>query len=309
VDQESGVRRARIVSGTPSWDGQNLAVCQKQIEEWGPSAFLKEAQHDVLGKREGLALSVTDEHRVPMDHEAVLRLIRLGKVFGGIDFGAWRFAFSLWAVDEFGVPHRVDEYFSQRETLTQRAGHIHALCAGYGIKRLTIWGDAANPTDIMELNTAWARSGSALRVVAVEMENKIRVTSVERLNRLLAANAIRFRQLDPANHRWMLGMSAATAGVEQLGSRLEWEMQHWSYPIPQEGKAQAQDPDDHTADGADMIAGMRYAIMSWWKAPNLPSALIDPHDPRIMAEQGNPTLGTIRKLQRRDDLKRRARLI
>ena len=41
----------------------------------------------------------------------------------------------------------------------------------------------------------------------------------------------------------------------------------------------------------------------------VPVVLVDPHDPRIMAEQGNPTLGTIRKLQKRDDLKRRARLI
>jgi hypothetical protein len=54
---------------------------------------------------------------------------------------------------------------------------------------------------------------------------------------------------------------------------------------------------------------MRYAIMSWWKAPNLPQALVDPHDPRIMAEQGNPTLGQLRKLQKRKDLLKRARII
>lgn len=309
VDHESGVRRHTIVGGLPSWAGQDLAVCQKNIDEWGLAAFQKEAQHDVQGKREGVALAFNDSHRHPVTDEEVRRMIGLGKVFGGIDFGAWRFAFTLWAVDEFGVPVRIDEYFSQRQNLTERAGALHQLCAGYGIRRLVIWGDAANPTDIAELNSAWSRSGSALRVVAVEMENKIRATSVERLNRLLGTHAIRFRHLPEAAHLWRLSWNAASAGIEMQGSRLEWEMQHWSYPIPQEGKTQAQDPDDHTADGADMIASMRYAIMSWWKAPNLPKALTDPHDPRIMAEQGNPTLGLVRKLQRRDDLKQRARLI
>jgi hypothetical protein len=37
---------------------------------------------------------------------------------------------------------------------------------------------------------------------------------------------------------------------------------HWGYPVPKEGEAQEQDPDDNTADGADLIAADRYAIMS-----------------------------------------------
>src|SRR5690606_6512649 len=37
-------------------------------------------------------------------------------------------------------------------------------------------------------------------------------------------------------------------------------------PIPRPGEVQAQDPDDATADGADMIAAERYAVMSFWRA-------------------------------------------
>lgn len=37
----------RIVDGTPTWDGQNLATCQSQINKWGLTAFLQEAQHEV----------------------------------------------------------------------------------------------------------------------------------------------------------------------------------------------------------------------------------------------------------------------
>lgn len=306
-DLEAGTRRAVIIAGEATWDGQNITICQKNIDDWGLSAFLKEAQHEVTGRAEGVALAYDERlhpegHAVEMTDDEVRALVRLGKVFGGIDFGAWRFAFTLWAVDQHNVPYRIAEAFSQRENLAKRATDIHDLCLSLGIKKLTIWGDAANPQDIMEMNAAWAKMGSGIRVAAVASENKIRATSVERLNRLLVAHAIRFRTL---GGRWQLGWNAGSAGIEVDGSRLEWEMQHWAYPIPKEGIAQAQDPDDNTADGADMIASMRYAIMSWWKAPSLPAALVDPMDPKVMEAQGNPTLGTLRKLMRRDDLRQR----
>lgn len=37
----------RITGGTPTWEGQNLEVCEAQINEWGPDAFLKESQQIV----------------------------------------------------------------------------------------------------------------------------------------------------------------------------------------------------------------------------------------------------------------------
>lgn len=39
----------RITGGTPTWAGQSLAVCERQINEWGLRAFLREAQHEVRG--------------------------------------------------------------------------------------------------------------------------------------------------------------------------------------------------------------------------------------------------------------------
>jgi hypothetical protein len=136
---------------------------------------------------------------------------------------------------------------------------------------LKIWGDAANPTDIMELNAAFRRIESPYRVIAVEMENKLRTASVERLNDLLGRNAIRFRRGIMAGKTWMLGRNASSNGTPVEGSRLIWEVQNWCYPDPKEGQSQKQDPDDHTADGADAIASMRYAVMSWWKKPAMPA--------------------------------------
>lgn len=44
----------RIVDGEPTWDGQSLETCQNQIAEWGPTAFLSEAQHDVFARSGGM---------------------------------------------------------------------------------------------------------------------------------------------------------------------------------------------------------------------------------------------------------------
>jgi len=37
----------KIVGGEATWQGQNLEVCQNQINEWGLTSFLQEAQHEV----------------------------------------------------------------------------------------------------------------------------------------------------------------------------------------------------------------------------------------------------------------------
>jgi len=37
----------RITGGTPTWEGQNLETCEAQLNEWGESAFLREAQHEI----------------------------------------------------------------------------------------------------------------------------------------------------------------------------------------------------------------------------------------------------------------------
>jgi hypothetical protein len=39
--------RYYIVSGSPTWEGQSIEICQSQINEWGLTAFLQESQHEV----------------------------------------------------------------------------------------------------------------------------------------------------------------------------------------------------------------------------------------------------------------------
>lgn len=272
---ESKTTEYAITEGAPTWAGQSLEVCQRNMNRWGLTSFLREAQHQVKERREGLALNFDEaEHFVDLTRVELLDLIALDSCFGGLDFGSWRFGFTAWAANEHGVAHRWGEVFSQREELKVRAHRIHALCESVGIvkgakllRHFPMWGDAANPTDITELNAAWRAMGSPLRCVAIAQNLKARRTAVDRINEKLGENALKLVRTVGATDRWLLGYNAGSAGTPMTGSRLVWEIGNWSYPVPAEGKVDVkQDPDDHTADGADMIASARYALMSWWRA-------------------------------------------
>jgi hypothetical protein len=284
-DATTGTKLPRIVSGTPTWEGQSLEVCERQMRTWGPESFMREAQHEVKDRAEGLALNFhPNEHVVDATPSQLLELCRTGRLFSGMDFGAWRFAWELFAADEHGVARHVAEVFSQREEAKQRARRIHERCVELGIIRkgkllrpLKIWGDAANPQDIAEMNAAWRdgwrdeRTGklvqSPLRVVAVGMGEKTRRASVTRINDKLAEGALKFIRSVGVGATWLEGWNAGSRGVMRRGCRLRWELEKWAYPVPQPGKQDLkQDPDDHTADGADGIAAMRYALMSFWRA-------------------------------------------
>ena len=163
------------------------------------------------------------------------------------------------------------EYFSQRESLEVRAEWIHAHLARHGAPPNTkIWGDAANPTDIVEINKEFRRLGSPYRCRPVLAERKLRRPSVTRINNLLHRQALVFRRDLGELMRWRLRMTAASDGTPMQGSRLLWEINNWRYVAPRVNlgeKAQPQDPSDDTADGGDGIAALRYGIMSHYHPP------------------------------------------
>lgn len=72
VEQRDG--RFYIVGGTPSWGGQDLETCQSQIDTWGYTAFLREAQHQI--KDEGSLFGhITFQHIEPMRLPDMLRTV------------------------------------------------------------------------------------------------------------------------------------------------------------------------------------------------------------------------------------------
>tara|TARA_R110000765_G_scaffold255634_3_gene356276 strand:- start:2254 stop:3942 length:1689 start_codon:yes stop_codon:yes gene_type:complete len=218
----------------------------------------------------GVALGFVESDH--MEHSPMSTLIEQGwPMFAGIDFGAWRFCFVLAASDRTKRLHVLAEHFSQQETLTVRAKAIHELLTKHEApSRTPIWGDSANPQDIMELNAAFRKLGSPYLVRAVaktSTEGKnYRAACVERLNDLLGRRALLFCRELGKGQKWYKGASVASEGRMVGGSRLLWEVRNWRYPDRREGRAQHQDADDNTADGADAIAALRYLVMSWWKA-------------------------------------------
>ena len=66
-------------------------------------------------------------------------------------------------------------------------------------------------------------------------------------------------------------------------------MNAWAYTAPKDEKAQNQSPDDNTADGADMIAAERYALMTWWQGAKYERGRSEAgpqHRPRSRPEAG-----------------------
>ena len=166
-------------------------------------------------------------------------------------------------IDRSSRAHVVGEIFSQKEDLTVRAKKLHRHLENWGAPAGTsIWGDAANPTDIVELNRELGRISSPYRVRPVRAENKARQASVTLVNRLLHRGALLLDRNLHNRASWRLGQSAASDGRPQVGSRLLYEMAQWRYPKPKDGEPQVQDPSDAAADGADCVAALRYPTMS-----------------------------------------------
>lgn len=46
-EQKPDGKGYRITAGAATWEGQNLQICEQQINEWGLTAFLQESQHEV----------------------------------------------------------------------------------------------------------------------------------------------------------------------------------------------------------------------------------------------------------------------
>jgi hypothetical protein len=56
-----------ITSGTPTWDGQDLAACRRLVRRLGPSAFKREAQHDVSLLEGAMFAHLAFRHCAPKD--------------------------------------------------------------------------------------------------------------------------------------------------------------------------------------------------------------------------------------------------
>jgi phage terminase large subunit-like protein len=284
----------------------NPSVKQEEIDSLSDELKHNPAQlaarlHGHFVRPTGLVLPFdTEKHFVDVTPNHVTQWLRHGrkKLWAAIDFGLWRFAFGLAVEDPDGGLVLIDEVFSQRESLEQRARKIHNVLTKWGAtKEMLITGDCANPQDILELSLALTRIGSEFQVSGVDAEKKIIKVGIERTENLLNRGAFRVRRGLGEGHTWFLGFSAAKQGKPIMGSRWLWEINNWQYPNDDNGKAQKDNPDDDSADGADMMAMTRYMVMSWWEQSNHKAPVRHPDEHPGFTEDGRAK-DTVRREER-----------
>jgi hypothetical protein len=78
VITDDGTPRYRITGGTATWEGQSLAICEQQINDWGVLAFEREAQHNVRELEGGLWNRIRDIEPFRVQHVPALDRIVVG---------------------------------------------------------------------------------------------------------------------------------------------------------------------------------------------------------------------------------------
>lgn len=139
--------RYKIIGGEATWPGQDLATCEKQINEWGLDTFKREAQHEV--KQGGdlafptfqginhVALGVHGRHIIePMDIPAHWTPL-CGKDKG------WNapFAFLLAYIDDAGGIVVTQEIVERHKTPSQQVKLEKSLLQENGAMHAVIYSD------------------------------------------------------------------------------------------------------------------------------------------------------------------------
>jgi hypothetical protein len=212
------------------------------------------------------------------------------------------FAVGLYTASEDGRVYKIDTLTGRGLSDAELQDYVRgALVArGYTFKdfRYTVaggdcWIVQSARTGIPAPSTAETFTKNGWPLIQAADGPGSRVASLSNLRRYLAG-----------------GAQSAFAFMDTPGNRLCFEQMQGMMLDPDKAEdALKVDADEHGEGGDDLYDETRYGLMSRPRHARALPTLVDPHDPRIMAEQGNPTLGTLRKLQKRDDLKRRARLI
>ena len=125
----------RITGGTATWEGQSLEVCEAQINEWGLTAFLQEAQHEVDDAPGGLFSHLEYRH---CDWSEVPDLIRI----------------AVW----------VDPAVTSTDQSDSMGIQADGLAADETIYRLWSWESITSPEDALRRATLKALELHALSV-------------------------------------------------------------------------------------------------------------------------------------------------
>ncbi len=119
-DQEENRTLYKIVAGTPTWSVQSIEVCETQMNTWGPTAFLREAQHEMINDA-GMFAGVKFQ-RLPEPPVQMLDLIVVvdPAVTSGDDSDCQAICVIGRGVDlKYYIFHSIEQIMSPKEALSQ----------------------------------------------------------------------------------------------------------------------------------------------------------------------------------------------
>ena len=135
ITQEDDEGRWVIVSGEATWEGQNLAACQREMDRFGISAFLTECQHEVTVPAGGMFNHVTFRHCAAADVPDLTRV-------------------EVWC----------DPAVTSTDDSDSQAVQVDGMGADGRIYRLASWEQRTSPLVAMRKAILWAYEFGAGRV-------------------------------------------------------------------------------------------------------------------------------------------------
>ncbi len=154
-DEDGGLHYA-ITAGTPTWAAQSLAVCQGQINDWGLTAFLREAQHEVENVT-GSMFSHLDFDAIRVDRANVPAIVRYAVWCDPAVTSTDQSDCNGVQVDGLGVDGRVYRFFSweQRATPQQTIELAYLKAIEYGALTIGVETDQGGDTWYSVATLAW----------------------------------------------------------------------------------------------------------------------------------------------------------
>ena len=154
VKTDAGLRYE--ISGAPTWDGQSLDVCQGQINDWGLTAFLREAQHEVENVT-GSMFSHLDFDAIRVDRANVPAIVRYAVWCDPAVTSTDQSDCNGVQLDGLGVDGRVYRFFSweQRATPQQTIALAYLKAVEYGALTIGVETDQGGDTWYSVAQLAW----------------------------------------------------------------------------------------------------------------------------------------------------------
>ncbi|MFW6083749.1 MAG: hypothetical protein ACODAA_00880 [Gemmatimonadota bacterium] len=254
--------------------------CEMRYLEW-----FKRMPHmyesRVRGLFPGIAIGAVyeydpEKHTSAWTRAYIERLARTGdvRILVGIDTGSWRFTMLLAALDSADRLHVFKEFWSSQETTDVRMRRLIDYLEEIGCapEDVRIWHDPGGGVDTTDLRAAMKRQGwtgrlpqQGSKAMVKGADNKkvrYRRASYQRIMDLMSRGQLLFAaDLEEDDLGWEIGASTKQRGKPMDGSRLIWEIKNLRWEDPADGRTQRDDPDEASADGADMIAALRFIAM------------------------------------------------